>query len=133
MTLAFGLGCTSIRPCSHLTSTFAFLPTANEVWGKIICLQVCVSPQRRGVPGPGVGVSGRGGVCLLPAGGLGPRGACYGGSGLGGCLVERCLVLGGCLVLVGVPSPRGRGVCSRGVWSRGCLVETRRICICIFL
>ena len=29
------------------------LPPANEVWGKVICLQVCVCPQRGGVPGPG--------------------------------------------------------------------------------
>ena len=30
--LAFGLG-------------FTYLPSANEVWGKVICLQVCVCPQ----------------------------------------------------------------------------------------
>ena len=33
-----------------------FLPPANEVWGKVICLQECVCP--RGVPAPG--------GCLLP-------------------------------------------------------------------
>ena len=34
-----------------------FLLPANEVWGKVICLQVCVCPQGgclvRGVPAPG--------------------------------------------------------------------------------
>ena len=45
------------------------LPPANEVWSKVICLQVCVCPQGRGVPAPGGVCSGG---CLLP----------------GGCLVE---------------------------------------------
>ena len=44
------------------------LPPANEVWGKVICLQVCVCPQ--------------GWVCLL----LG--GVWSAGSGSGGCLVK---------------------------------------------
>ena len=31
--------------------TGLFLPPANKVWGKVICLQVCVCPQGWGVPG----------------------------------------------------------------------------------
>ena len=60
------------------------LPPANEVWGKKICLQVCVCPQ--------------GGGCLVPEGcqllgGVWSQWvACSGGSGWGvptqGCLVE---------------------------------------------
>ena len=41
--------------------TAAFLPPANEVWGKVICLQVCVCPQE------GCLVRGGGG-CLVPGG-----------------------------------------------------------------
>ena len=41
------------------------LPPENEVWGKVICLQVCVCVST-GVPGPGgvwsQGVSGAGGA-----------------------------------------------------------------------
>ena len=48
-----------------------FVPPANEVWGKIICLQVCVCPQ---------GGAWSRGECLIPVG---------------------CLVPGGCLVLGG--------------------------------
>ena len=49
----------SIVPATRVSS--GLLPPANEVWGKLICLQVCVSPQggawsgdawSRGVPGP---------------------------------------------------------------------------------
>ena len=47
-----------------------FLPPANEVLGKIICLQVCVYPQGGG-------------------------GACSGGSGPGGCLLRGVPALGG--------------------------------------
>ena len=60
------------------------LPPANEVWGKVICLQVCVCPQggRAGylvwrVPGPGESWS-QGGAWsrgLAPGGG----GVCSGG------------------------------------------------------
>ena len=55
------------------------LPPANEVWGKVICLQACVCPQWGGVVhGPGGGawscwVHGPGGVMVY---------------GPGGCLVE---------------------------------------------
>ena len=48
------------------------LPPANEVWGKVICLQVCVCVHRGGCLAPGGSVSGgsgvcsRGGGCLLP-------------------------------------------------------------------
>ena len=61
----------SIVPATRVSS--GLLPRANELWGKLICLQVCVSPQggawsggawSRGVPGP------RG--CLVPGGGLVP-------------------------------------------------------------
>ena len=50
-----------LRPCFfcyHLLQTqtellrMHYLPPANEVWGKVKCLQVCVCPQG-GVPGPG--------------------------------------------------------------------------------
>ena len=66
-----------------------FLPPANEVWGKVICLQVCVCPQ---------------GECLLPGG------ASSGGVWFGGCLLLGGACSGGCLL---------RGVWSRGVaWWR---------------
>ena len=29
---------------------FPFLPPANKVWGKVICLQACVCPQGRALP-----------------------------------------------------------------------------------
>ena len=102
----------------NFVERFLLIPPANEVWGEIICLQVCVRPQW-GVPGPGGacwggGVPGPGGV---PA----PR-----GSGLGGCLVwgmsalrggawswrRGCLLLGG--LVQGVPGPGG-GTCSPGL------------------
>ena len=62
-----------------------FLPPANEVWGKVICLQVCACPQGgglvEGVPAPGSWFAG---VCSggVPAPGGG------GWSGEGGCLVR---------------------------------------------
>ena len=56
------------------------LPPANEVWGKVICLQVCVCPLRG---------------CLVPGGCL-----VQGVAGPGGWLVRGCLVWG-----VLVPSP----------------------------
>ena len=54
------------------------LPPANEVWGKVICLQVCVCPEggawSRRVSGPrgclALGVGARG--CLVPGGMTGP-------------------------------------------------------------
>ena len=54
------------------------LPPANEVWGKVIYLQVCVCPQvgsylvPGGVPGPGEAWSQRG---LIPGRVPGPGGS----------------------------------------------------------
>ena len=47
-----------ILPSLHIVkSNKPYLPPANEVWGKVICLQVCVCPQgeylTRYPPGPG--------------------------------------------------------------------------------
>ena len=71
------------------------LPPANEVWGKVIYLQVCVYPQ---------------GGCLVPGGAF-SGGAWSGGSGPGGGVPGpgegECLLWGGAW---GVPG--------------GCLVET---------
>ena len=80
---------------TKVVGLYIYLPPANEVWGKVICLQVCVCPWG-GVPGPGV-VPGPGG-CLLQ-GGAWSRGV----SGPGGAACSGgCLVLGG-----GVPAPMG--------------------------
>ena len=73
---------------------------ANEVWGKVICLQVCVCPQ--GVPG--LRRSGSGGLVL---GGAWSQGV----PGPSGCLVQGVWSWGvsgpgGCLVL--------GGACSQG-------------------
>ena len=72
-----------------------FLPPENEVWGKVICLQVCACPQagawsrREGIPSPGGGgIPGPGG-CLVLGCVPGPRGAWF---------RMGCLVPGGCLV-----------------------------------
>ena len=66
------------------------LPPANEVWGKVICLQVCVCP--------------RGGVCMVPGGAW----------SLGGSMVpEGCMVLG-----EGMHGPGGCMV-PGGAWSWG--------------
>ena len=55
------------RKLESVTSTNQILlPPANEVWGKVICLQVCVCPRGagpggclvRGVPARGGGVPG---------------------------------------------------------------------------
>ena len=61
------------------------LPSADEVWGKVICLQACVCPQGRSAAGR----SAAGGWCLLlgvhgPGGGLLP-----GSSAPGGCVCCR--------------------------------------------
>ena len=68
-----------------------FLPPANEVWGKVICLQVSVTLFTGGGGGSGPGGSGPGwgvpgpGVRLVLGGGPGPGGVPGpGGSGLGG-------------------------------------------------
>ena len=65
-----------------------YLPSANEVWGKVIFLQACVCP-RGGVSGPRVVVPAPGGWW--------------------------CLLLGG--LVLGVPAPWGRllrGIWSQG-------------------
>ena len=94
---------------THLESTSLSLsrscslsfPPANEVWGKVICLQACVCPQG-GVHRPGRGVCSGG----VPR----PRGV----PGLGGCLLQGM--------------PPSEGVCYRRGWggacSRGVCVET---------
>ena len=76
------------------------LPPANEVWGKVICLQACVCPQwGGGLPGLG-GSAPWGGACFQ-------RG---GVPGLGGCLLPGGLLLGGAC-------SRGGGAAG-GVWWR---------------
>ena len=73
-----------------------FLPPANEVWGKVICLQVCVCPQGGlvpGVPAPG-GAWSRG----VPA--------------LGGLVRGEGVWSGGRVSGQGVPD-------LGGIWSRG--------------
>ena len=118
--LAFGLG-------------FTYLPPANEVWGKVICLQVCVCPQggccpsmhSKWYPSMPCSRSGGGGYpsmhcrwytsmpCSRSWGG--------GGSGPGPGPQPRGKLRG--VWSGGVP---GRGVClfQGGACSRGCLVET---------
>ena len=113
----------------------AYLPSANEVWGKVICLQVFVCPQGAGACSRGGVCSGRG--CLLQGVGVPAPGG-------GGCLLLGVsAVSGGCLSpgwgrgvcsWGGVPAPGGvccqRGVFVSGVGSGGlllggvCLVET---------
>ena len=83
----------------HSLTLHVFLPPTNEVWGKVICLQVCVCPQGGawswGLPSLG-GAWSQG--CLLP-GESGPEGwLLLGGSGPRG-------VPG----LGGVPGPGGSG------------------------
>ena len=83
-----------------LLNNDSFIFTARKRSLQRLCFYRCLSVHR--------------GVCLLPGGCL----LRWGG------LVRRCLlpghlVRGGCLLPVGVPGPRG-------VWSRGCLVETPR-------
>ena len=71
--------------------SYFLLPPANEVWGKVICLQACVLPRGRGrmVPG-GCMVPGGAWFREVPAprgvGVHGPGGPAPGGGG--GCLVE---------------------------------------------
>ena len=90
------------------------LPPANEVWGKVICLQVCVCLQGGAIPAC---IAGGIPACLAAGlqGGLQAhtQGGSWGGSAWGVPAPGRCLVLGwGCLVL-------GGGCLLRG----GCLVE----------
>ena len=90
--------------CADLMD-FKFLPPANEVWGKVICLQVCVCPQGEGGLVPGE-VSGPGGCLVLGGAVPGPRGCLVPGGGL---------VLGGCL-LPGSPAPGS--LVQGGAWWR---------------
>ena len=59
--------------CIPAINSVYLLPPANEVWGKVICLQVCVCPQG--------GACSRGVVLSRGLPGLGRPGP-------GGCLVE---------------------------------------------
>ena len=90
--------------------TILFLPPANEVWGKVICLQACVCPRgsvwswggvwSRGVHGPGGvhGPRGQGcGVCMVTGGACSLVGGCWDWS------------RGVCMVRGGVHSPGGSG------------------------
>ena len=86
-----------------------YLPPANEVWGKVICLQVCVC-QQGGACFGGVW-SGGSGAGWVP----GPRGV----PALGGACSRGVWPLGGAWSL-GVPGPRG---C---LLPGGCLVGTPR-------
>ena len=77
------------------------LPPANEVWGKVICLQACVCPQ---------------GGCMVPGGVHDPGGVH--GSGGGGCAWSRrggAWSLGGggawSRGLENPPPPNGYGYC----------------------
>ena len=80
------------------------LPPANKVWGKVICLQVCVCPQgggwSRGVPGPSGGawscgvpgpwrVSGPGGSGLVLGGDPPPNGYSWGSR----CILLECILV----------------------------------------
>ena len=74
-----------------------FIPPANEIWGKVICLQACVCPQ---------------GGCLVPGGACSERGLVWGGACSWGIWSGGCLVLGGCLLPGGsgpggMPAPGG--------------------------
>ena len=87
-------------------NTCQYLPPANEVWGKVICLQACVCPQR-GMPASG-GVPGPGGPALEGVGGAWSGGAWSGAwsggawsggpglgvPGLGGLVWGECLLQG---------------------------------------
>ena len=99
---------------------YCLLPPANEVRGKVICLQVCVCPQggclvpggvwSQGVPGPGGAWSWG---CLVP-----------GVPDLGGCLVP-----GGCLVGGLVETPPDGYCCGRyaSYWNAFLLCQTFHI------
>ena len=90
------------------------LPPANEVWGKVICLQACVCPQG------GAWSWGRGWGCMVPGGCL-----LRGGGGPGGVYGPRgCLLPGGGVHGPrGVPAPGGCVCMLLGdAWPRGCLL-----------
>ena len=81
--------------------SYFLLPPANEVWGKVICLQACVLPQWGGGAWSQGGAWSRGvhgsGRCLLPGG--------------WGCMVPGGLLLvgGGCLVETPPPTATAAG------------------------
>ena len=91
---------------THLESTSLSLsrscslsfPPANEVWGKVICLQACLCPQG-GVHGPGRGVCSGAGAWS------------QGGAWSGGCLVPGGACSRGVPPSEGVCSRRGVGRC----------------------
>ena len=86
----------------------SLLPPANEVWGKVKCLQVCVCPQGGAIP-----------ACI--AGGI-P--ACL-AAGLHGGAIPACIA-GGIPVCLAAGLPGGQGVLQAhtqggsggGIWSR---------------
>ena len=85
---------------SQLLPQMALLPPANEVWGKVMCLQVCVCPE-------GGACSCSRGVCSGVCSSV-----CSGGGGVPGGDEAPTPAPGG--VWSGrVPAPRG-SVCSRG-------------------
>ena len=79
-----------------------FLPPANEVWGKVICLQACVCPQG-GSAWSGGRMHGPGGGCMVlggawSGGGAWSRGVAWSGGGVAwsrGCMVRGGGVPGG--------------------------------------
>ena len=102
------------------------LPLANEVWDKVICLQVCVCPQGGLLPG-----------CLVPGGAWSQGGVCCQGvPGMGVSALGGCLVLGGAwsrgLSAPGwVPGPRGvpGGDIPREATAAGCTHPTGIYCL----
>ena len=82
------------------------LPPANEVWGKVICLQVCVCPRGGGsgpgrVPGPGRGLGGAWswGCLVRGEGGLVWEGAVPGGNPPKRLLLRAVRILLECILV----------------------------------
>ena len=90
------------------------LQPANEVWGKVICLQVCVSPQGWVPARGGGGVPALEG-CLLLGGVPAPGGAYSWG---GACPGKGCLLLEGCLVVTPPMATAAGGTHPTGMHSR---------------